>query len=820
MADGWAGVPAGLLQAVAAPLPLCDVLAARLACSHWRAALAPRVPALRVHIAPGAANGGGAAPGTGPPGAALAAGLAALPGVASVQLVLTARTRAADLAGALAAVGAQPRVREVEVWEVAPVHLPPEPRCYAGCLDLAALPHVTALSIRSPLTWSLQELWERVAAMAAGGAAPALRSLSVHAVSARGAARVCSLGGLTLPPGLRHVATPLPGQHDAHGAVVCTLAQAHGSYVQSLAAALPGLEALHLAGGYEGSVEALAGLRRLTELRVCVGGLLRCAERRVRRVARGASAAAAAGAGAGSAARGVLPPSPQRALAPAGGVVPHCSAPRARPAPAAAPQPDGHGRLPPPGEARVARLRRRAGWTGRPGAPVQSAAAQEPRGGASQLRHLTASLAQSVQAPPRSASQLRSLHVLNLPRAPELLAQVAAAGSQLTSLSLNCGGPSAFSAPPPVGGGVARPPLPVQSALSGLGALRSLELLAPDGRPAGLLLPQLVALWEATPHLSRLRLQGVALGPAAAAGWRERARRPGRHAASGRGLAAGLRQLGAEAGDAAGCPAALLSGLERLVLSNCMIGSEQPCQLDTAADAPAVKLAPVGDLLRLLGAPGRLRELQLLGVPLLEGDLQALTARHGPHLRQLHVRAARAGLAEAHVAAAAAGGLAALAAAGAAGVLRALRDLALDFGPLAARAGASAQAAADAAATGIEALRLCGALTGLQSLALALNLAACPLATAGGLGGATGGALCRCAGPWRVAELQQLRALEVLVRPPPLAALCADTSGGRCGACGGGVGLAAVRALLKQGLAELLPLCEVSYQEVGSELPS
>lgn len=96
-----------LTQVVSNHLPWSDVLSSRLACTHWRAALESLITQLRVHVAAGCSNTGRAAGQMQHPGEVLHAGLQRLPCVASVQLMPTEHTTAADLAAVLDVVAVQ-----------------------------------------------------------------------------------------------------------------------------------------------------------------------------------------------------------------------------------------------------------------------------------------------------------------------------------------------------------------------------------------------------------------------------------------------------------------------------------------------------------------------------------------------------------------------------------------------------------------------------------------------------------------------------------------------------------------------------------------
>jgi hypothetical protein len=77
-----------------------------------------------------------------------------------------------------------------------------------------------------------------------------------------------------VPPNLKHLVTPLPGQKHQHGEVVCSLVASHEGYVRSIAA-LQGLQSLRLVGAYEGGTQLFGQMQQLSELVVGVGGALR-----------------------------------------------------------------------------------------------------------------------------------------------------------------------------------------------------------------------------------------------------------------------------------------------------------------------------------------------------------------------------------------------------------------------------------------------------------------------------------------------------------------------------------------------------------------
>lgn len=85
---------------------------------------------------------------------------------------------------------------------------------------------------------------------------------------------------LQLPTSLKHLTTPLPGQHhitsDCKLAVQCSLQESHESYLAALAAGLPDLHSLTVIGTYEGQEEVLTGYKQLQQLRCSFGGAFRC----------------------------------------------------------------------------------------------------------------------------------------------------------------------------------------------------------------------------------------------------------------------------------------------------------------------------------------------------------------------------------------------------------------------------------------------------------------------------------------------------------------------------------------------------------------
>jgi hypothetical protein len=109
------------------------------------------------------------------------------------------------------------------------------------------------------------------------GDLPALESLTIQSVSLLSRQQTCSaLQPFPIPNTLKHLATPLPGQKDRHGEVVCSFTASHEGYVRDLAA-LEGLESLRLLGAYEGGTQIFGQMQQLSELVVGVGGALRCA---------------------------------------------------------------------------------------------------------------------------------------------------------------------------------------------------------------------------------------------------------------------------------------------------------------------------------------------------------------------------------------------------------------------------------------------------------------------------------------------------------------------------------------------------------------
>ncbi|KAF6261736.1 hypothetical protein COO60DRAFT_734316 [Scenedesmus sp. NREL 46B-D3] len=130
---------------------------------------------------------------------------------------------------------------------------------------------------------------------------------------------------------------------------------------------------------------------------------------------------------------------------------------------------------------------------------------------APQLQHLTACVIQSGQAiAPEAAGQLRSLACrLMLAPSQELLAQVAAAGQQLTSLTLSRADPDGLTRRRP--SRLQRPSLTLQPHLPSFTQLHSLSLLSGAERLL-FTLQGPAAAWAAMPQLQQLRLQGVGLG--------------------------------------------------------------------------------------------------------------------------------------------------------------------------------------------------------------------------------------------------------------------------------------------------------------------
>jgi hypothetical protein len=77
-----------------------------------------------------------------------------------------------------------------------------------------------------------------------------------------------------LPSSLRHLTTPLPGQYNRSGDVVCPLYVSHREYLQQLAVRLPHLQSLTLVGERGcWAAEALQEFKHLRELRCKLWGL-------------------------------------------------------------------------------------------------------------------------------------------------------------------------------------------------------------------------------------------------------------------------------------------------------------------------------------------------------------------------------------------------------------------------------------------------------------------------------------------------------------------------------------------------------------------
>lgn len=76
-------------------------------------------------------------------------------------------------------------------------------------------------------------------------------------------------------PNLHHLHTPLPGQHDNVGAVVCTISASHDSYLRSLAQLAPALQSLTVGGPNQGDLMELRQCAHLTRLHIQIGALLR-----------------------------------------------------------------------------------------------------------------------------------------------------------------------------------------------------------------------------------------------------------------------------------------------------------------------------------------------------------------------------------------------------------------------------------------------------------------------------------------------------------------------------------------------------------------
>jgi hypothetical protein len=75
---------------------------------------------------------------------------------------------------------------------------------------------------------------------------------------------------------LTRVSTPLPGQCSSDGSVVCPLPAAHEAYLGALAAGLPFLESLTVAGAYEGREGVFQRFTQLRELVCELGEAFRC----------------------------------------------------------------------------------------------------------------------------------------------------------------------------------------------------------------------------------------------------------------------------------------------------------------------------------------------------------------------------------------------------------------------------------------------------------------------------------------------------------------------------------------------------------------
>lgn len=188
------------------------------------------------------------------------------------------------------------------------------PRAYLSELKLTSLPHVITLKITT-LSWSLPSIWKQVAALQnlpasrnadhssaggsssiphqaaganssahsnsirGGGGGYALRSLTIEHVPNTPVSKLALVGGPPkLPPlQLTHLTTPLPGQFDSAGAVVCALNAAHANYLFELAAGLPELVQLQVLGQYEGHEGVFERFDKLQELRCELGQAFRCA---------------------------------------------------------------------------------------------------------------------------------------------------------------------------------------------------------------------------------------------------------------------------------------------------------------------------------------------------------------------------------------------------------------------------------------------------------------------------------------------------------------------------------------------------------------
>lgn len=109
----------------------------------------------------------------------------------------------------------------------------------------------------------------------------ALRSLTVENVPHN---EQVSVAGLScnledhitqLPAQIIQLTTPLPGQYNKGGKVVCALNASHEGYLRDLAAGLPQLLALTVLSPYEGREEVFEGFEKLQELHCELGDAFR-----------------------------------------------------------------------------------------------------------------------------------------------------------------------------------------------------------------------------------------------------------------------------------------------------------------------------------------------------------------------------------------------------------------------------------------------------------------------------------------------------------------------------------------------------------------
>ncbi|WIA19853.1 hypothetical protein OEZ85_005756 [Tetradesmus obliquus] len=274
--SAWESLPAALLQAISSYLPWNDILTSRLTCSHWSSTLAALITHLRVHVAAGCSNTGlqqeqqqeqqqqqQQQP---EPAQLLLAALQALPCVHSITLVLTEHTTASDLVGALDVIGAQAGIHAVELSEVDPIYKSMQARSYGHCMHLRKLRHVRALRIKSPVSWSLDDVWQQVAAMTTHSSSSS-SSTGAPTSTAHGSSSSSSSQG----PHLQSLR--IDSKHAA-GQVLCNAAASHEGYVRAIAG-LQDLKSLVLLGAYEGGTALLGGMSQLSELVVGVGGALR-----------------------------------------------------------------------------------------------------------------------------------------------------------------------------------------------------------------------------------------------------------------------------------------------------------------------------------------------------------------------------------------------------------------------------------------------------------------------------------------------------------------------------------------------------------------